>query len=165
MVSGVQMQYYKVCKRKLWLFSKGIAMENEHERVIEGKILHERAYPRLEEREILVDDSFKLDVLDGEYIREIKLSSKMSEADRFQMLYYLYELKKRGIQKKGLISYTKERKTEEVELTEKDEKEIENAVKEIYVIVHSPSPPKLKKLSYCTKCAYYEFCFALEGDD
>ncbi|MCL6617940.1 MAG: CRISPR-associated protein Cas4, partial [Anoxybacillus ayderensis] len=32
MVSGVQMQYYKVCKRKLWLFSKGIAMENEHER-------------------------------------------------------------------------------------------------------------------------------------
>ena len=146
-------------------FSKGIAMENEHERVIEGKILHERAYPRLEDREILVDDAFKLDALDGEYIREIKLSSKMSEADRFQMLYYLYELKKRGVQKKGLISYTKERKTEEIELTEKDEVAIEKAIKEIYAIVHSASPPKLKKLPYCTKCAYYGFCFALEGDD
>ncbi|KIP22095.1 MULTISPECIES: CRISPR-associated protein Cas4 [Anoxybacillus] len=165
MVSGVQMQYYKVCKRKLWLFSKGIAMENEHERVIEGKILHERAYPRLEDREILVDDTFKLDALDKEYVREIKISSKMSEADRFQMLYYLYELKKRGITKKGLISYTKERKTEEVELTEKDESVIEKAIKEIYVILQSPFPPRLKKLPYCTKCAYYEFCFALEGDD
>ncbi|AXM89702.1 CRISPR-associated protein Cas4 [Anoxybacillus ayderensis] len=165
MVSGVQMQYYKVCKRKLWLFSKGIAMENEHERVIEGKILHERAYPRLEDREILVDDIFKLDALDKEYVRETKISSKMPEADRFQMLYYLYELKKRGITKKGLISYTKERKTEEVELTEKDESAIEKAIKEIYVILQSPSPPRLKKLPYCTKCAYYEFCFALEGDD
>jgi CRISPR-associated exonuclease Cas4 len=165
MVSGVQMQYYKVCKRKLWLFSKGIALENEHERVIEGKILHERAYPRLEEREILVDDTFKLDVLDGEYIREIKISSKMSDADRFQMLYYLYELKKRGVMKKGLISYTKERKTEEIELTEKDEKAIEKAIKEIYTILQQPSPPALKKLPYCSKCAYYEFCFALEGDE
>ncbi|KJE26141.1 hypothetical protein LG52_911 [Geobacillus kaustophilus] len=53
MASGVQIHYYKVCKRKLWLFSKGIGMEEEHERVIEGKILHDRAYPRLDEREIL----------------------------------------------------------------------------------------------------------------
>ncbi|MGG6431141.1 CRISPR-associated protein Cas4 [Anoxybacillus sp. D401a] len=165
MVSGVQMQYYKVCKRKLWLFSKGIAMENEHERVMEGKILHERTYPRLEDREILIDDTFKLDALDREYVREIKISSKMSEADRFQMLYYLYELKKRGIEKKGLISYTKERRTEEVELTEKDESAIEKAIKEIYAILQSPFSPRLKKLPYCTKCAYYEFCFALEGDD
>jgi CRISPR-associated exonuclease Cas4 len=165
MVSGVQMHYYKVCKRKLWLFSKGIAMEEEHDRVVEGKILHERAYPRLEEREILVDNTFKLDVLDGEYIREIKISSKMKEADRFQMLYYLYELKKRGIVKKGLISYTKERKTEEVILTEKDEKEIEKAIWDIYQVLQLQSPPPLKKLSYCPKCAYYEFCYALEGDE
>ncbi|MGX1900963.1 CRISPR-associated exonuclease Cas4 [Thermolongibacillus altinsuensis] len=165
MVSGVQMQYYKVCKRKLWLFTKGITMENEHERVVEGKILHERAYPRLEEREILVDNTFKLDALDGEYVREIKISSKMSDADRFQMLYYLYELKKRGIIKKGLISYTKERKIEEVELTEKDEKAIEKAIKEIHAILQQPHPPSLKKLPYCSKCAYYEFCYALEGDE
>uniref|UniRef100_C5D2U1 CRISPR-associated exonuclease Cas4 n=1 Tax=Geobacillus sp. (strain WCH70) TaxID=471223 RepID=C5D2U1_GEOSW len=165
MVSGVQMHYYKVCKRKLWLFSKGIALEEEHDRVVEGKILHERAYPRLDEREILVDSTFKLDALDGEYIREIKISSKMADADRFQMLYYLYELKKRGIIKKGLISYTKERKTEEVILTEKDEKEIEKAIGEIYRVLQLHSPPRLKKLTYCPKCAYYEFCYALEGDE
>ncbi|NNU92987.1 CRISPR-associated protein Cas4 [Geobacillus sp. NFOSA3] len=165
MVSGVQMHYYKVCKRKLWLFSKGIALEEEHDRVVEGKILHERAYPRLDEREILVDSTFKLDALDGEYIREIKISSKMADADRFQMLYYLYELKKRGIIKKGLISYTKERKTEEVILTEKDEKEIEKAIGEIYRVLQLHSPPPLKKLTYCPKCAYYEFCYALEGDE
>jgi len=165
MVSGVQMQYYKVCKRKLWLFTKGIAMESDHERVVEGKILHERAYPRLEQREILIDNTFKLDALDGEYIREIKISSRMMEADRLQMLYYLYELKKRGLIKKGLISYTKERKTEEIELTENDEKMIEKAIEEIRKISHQPYPPPLKKLPYCSKCAYYEFCYALEGDE
>ncbi|GCD82222.1 CRISPR-associated protein Cas4 [Parageobacillus thermoglucosidasius] len=165
MVSGVQMHYYKVCKRKLWLFSRGIAFEEEHDRVVEGKILHERAYPRLDEREILVDNTFKLDALDGEYIREIKISSKMADADRFQMLYYLYELKKRGIIKKGLISYTKERKTEEVVLTENDEKKIEKAIGEIHQVLQLPSPPPLKKLTYCPKCAYYEFCYVLEGDE
>ncbi|KAF0994875.1 CRISPR-associated protein Cas4 [Geobacillus sp. TFV-3] len=165
MASGVQIHYYKVCKRKLWLFSKGIGMEEEHERVIEGKILHERAYPRLDEREILIDDTFKLDALEEEYVREIKISSKMAEADRFQMLYYLYELKKRDIHKKGLISYTKERKTEEVILTEEDEQKIEKALKDMYQILQRPSPPPLKKLSYCPKCAYYEFCYALEGEE
>ncbi|KJE27109.1 hypothetical protein LG52_913 [Geobacillus kaustophilus] len=81
------------------------------------------------------------------------------------MLYYLYELKKRGIHKKGLISYTKERKTEEVILTEEDERKVEKALKDIYQILQLPSPPPLKKLSYCPKCAYYEFCYALEGDE
>ncbi|MGO0807463.1 Dna2/Cas4 domain-containing protein [Clostridioides difficile] len=33
------MNYYYVCKRKLWLFSKGITMEQNSSRVLSGKIV------------------------------------------------------------------------------------------------------------------------------
>jgi CRISPR-associated exonuclease Cas4 len=164
-VRGIEMHYYKVCKRKLWLFSKGITMEKQNDRVLEGAVLHERSYPRLEKREILVDDTFKIDALDGEYVREVKISSKMEAADRLQMLYYLYQLKQRGINKKGLLSYTTERKTVEVELTKSGEQEVHKALAEVMKLTASERPPALKKLPYCTKCAYYEFCFTMERDE
>jgi CRISPR-associated exonuclease Cas4 len=164
-ISGIQVHYYSVCQRKLWLFSKGITMEQANDRVMEGKMLHERAYPQLEQKEILIDDIFKIDAFDGEYVREVKISSKMGEADRMQMLYYLYQLKQRGIEKKGLISYTKERDTEVVELTEAGETKVIEALIDIKRILQRPRPPGLKKLRYCSKCAYYEFCFAMERDE
>src|SRR5690625_184128 len=123
-LGGLHIQYYFVCKRKLWLYSKNLGMEEGYERVQDGKILHERSYKRASKKELFIDERFKVDALDGEYIREIKLSSKMSEADKYQLLFYLYQLKKRGLRRKGLVSYTKEKKTEEIILTEEDEKRL-----------------------------------------
>lgn len=158
-VQGVKINYYYVCKRKLWLFSKGITMEHNSNRVLSGKVVHESSYPRLKKKEILVDDLLKLDIVDGEYIREVKMSSKMSEADRMQLLYYLYYLKQKGVEKKGLVNYVKEKRVEEVELTTKDEKKIENMLKQINEIANYSSPPKVRELPYCKKCAYYELCY------
>lgn len=164
-IGGVELAYYSLCKRKLWLYKKGIVFENEHDRVLQGKILHETAYPRIETRELLIDNSFKIDAIDGDYLREIKLSSKMEESDKLQMLFYLYQLSIRGIQKKGLISYTKEKKTVEVELNEEMKKKIKKAIAEVYKIIAAPSPPVVKKLPYCRSCSYYEFCYAGEVDE
>ena len=164
-VGGVDLQYYSLCKRKLWLYRKGIGMEEESDRVMLGKVLHDTAYPRLEKKEILIDDAFKLDAIDGEYIREVKLSSKMKESDRLQMLFYLYQLSLRGIEKKGLISYTKEKRTEEIVLTEKNRQKVKKAIAEVYNIVEQPSPPVLKKVTYCKSCAYYGFCYAMEVEE
>lgn len=163
-VGGVDIQYLMLCKRKLWLYKKGIRMESESDQVALGHVLHENAYPRLERREIMVDEGFKIDLMDGEYVREIKLSSSMTEADRMQMLFYLYQLSLRGIQKKGLISYTKEKRTEEVELKEEDKPRIARLIREVYEIIQQPMPPAAKKLPYCKSCAYYAFCFAHEVD-
>ena len=58
----------------------------------------------------------------------------------------------------------KESKIEEIELTEEKIIDIENIILEIQKIESQKTPPKLKKLSYCTKCAYYEFCFAKEEE-
>ena len=158
-VQGVKINYYYVCKRKLWLFSKGITMEQTNDRVLSGKTIHENSYPRQEKKEVLVDGLLKLDIVDGDYIREVKISSKMSKPDRMQLLYYLYYLKQKGIKKRGLINYVKEKRVEEVELTPENEKEIEKILKEINTIVNCDNPPQVKELSYCKKCAYYELCY------
>jgi len=164
-IGGVDLQYYSLCKRKLWLYRKGIGLEEESDRVIQGTVLHESAYPRIKEKEILIDDAFKLDAIDGEYIREVKISSKMKESDKLQMLFYLYQLSLRGIEKKGLISYTKEKRTVEVVLTEENRQKVKKAIAEVYNIIKKPSPPSLKKVSYCKSCAYYGFCYAMEVDN
>lgn len=164
-MGGVDLHYYSLCKRKLWLYRKGIGMEEEHDRVIQGKLLHENSYPRLKEKETFIDGAFKIDAIDGNYVREVKISSKMKESDKLQMLFYLYQLSLRGIGKKGLISYTKEKRTLEVELTDKNRKKIKKAIAEVYKIIEQPSPPPVKKMPYCKSCSYYEFCFIREVEE
>ncbi|AEV69183.1 CRISPR-associated protein Cas4 [Acetivibrio clariflavus] len=161
---GVKVNYYYICKRKLWLYSKGIKMEQLSDRVLSGKVLHETAYSRQKSREILIDDLLKLDFVEGDFVREIKLTSKMQDSDKMQLLYYLYYLKKKGIEKKGILNYVKEKKQEVIELNEGDETEIEKALVEIKTICNMEKPPPLEKKPICKKCAYYEFCFVKEVD-
>lgn len=165
MLGGIHVQYYFVCHRKLWLYGKNLGFEEESEKVLDGKMLHEKAYKRANKKELMISDDFKIDVLDGEYVREVKLSSKMTKADRYQLLYYLYQLKKRGLIRKGLVSYTKEKKTEEIILTKEDENELEKIEVHIKKILNSPTPPKLIKKKYCRSCAYYDFCFTTELEE
>jgi len=162
--NGVKLNYYYICKRKLWLFDKGISFENSNDRVLQGKILHENSYSREKNKEILVDGMIKLDILDKDYIKEVKISSKMKNSDKMQLLYYLFYLKELGINKKGKLNYIKEKKTEEIELTNEHEKEIKNALIDIKEILSKDKPPIMQKLKYCKKCSYYEFCFIKEGD-
>lgn len=161
---GVKMNYYYVCKRKLWLYSKGITMEENSDRVMSGKIIHEESYPREKNKEMAIDDMLKIDIMDKEHVREIKITSKMNEADKMQLLYYLFYLKQMGIYKTGILNYVKEKKNEEVKLTENIERKIKYALIDIKNITSMKSPPKLTKLPYCTKCAYYNYCFVREED-
>lgn len=162
---GLEIHYWAVCHRKLWLYHHGIRMEEDSDRVLEGKILHETSYHQLKEKEFIIDQAFKIDAIDGDYIREVKMSSRMEKADRLQLLYYLYQLKIRGIQKKGLLSYTKEKKTKEVILNEKEEKEVEEAMEGVRKVTDSNKPPAVINHPYCKKCAYYSFCYAGEPID
>lgn len=163
-IQGVKVNYYFICKRKLWLYSKGITMEHLSDRVLSGKVLHETAYSRQKSREILIDDILKVDIIDGDFIREIKLTSRMANSDKMQLLYYLYYLRKKGIEKKGILNYVKEKKQEFIELTEEGEAEIEKALVEIKRICNMEKPPLLEKKTICKKCSYYEFCYAKEVD-
>lgn len=163
-IQGVKINYYYICKRKLWLFTKGITMEQNSDRVMSGRLIHENSYKRKQHKELLIDNLLKLDIMDSEYVREVKISSKMKKADEMQLYYYLYYLKKLGIHKKGMINYVKEKRQDEIELNSEKEAEIEKTIECIIEISKLNKPPTLKKLSYCTKCSYYEFCFVKEEE-
>lgn len=162
--SGIKVDYYFICKRKLWLFDKGISMESESDRVTQGKVVHEESYKKQKSKEILIDNLIRLDIIDKNYVREVKISSKMKEADKMQLLYYLYYLKCIGINRKGTLNYVKEKIVEEIELTSEDEIVIENVLKEINELCKQKYPPKKENYPYCRKCAYYEYCYIEEEE-
>lgn len=158
-ITGIKVNYLYVCERKLWLFDRGIQMESKSDKVLMGKILGEYSYPREDKKEMLIDNLINIDIVGEDEIREVKLSNRMKHADRIQLLYYLYYLKHLGIEKRGVINYPKMREREEVILTDEAEKEVESALIKIKQILEMNIPPELQRKSYCTKCAYYEFCW------
>ena len=164
-VQGVKVNYYYVCKRKLWLFSKGITMEDASDRVLSGKLVHEDSYERKKNKEIMIDDILKLDIIEKDYVREVKISSNLTLPGKMQLYYYLFYLKQMGIDKKGSINYVKEKKVDVIELTEDKEKEIINTLQDIKRITNMEVSPKVVKLPYCKKCAYYQFCYVKEDDE
>lgn len=157
--NGIKVNYLYVCERKLWLFDKGIRMESNSDKVLLGKILGQYSYPKDEKKEILIDNLINIDIVDDSTIREIKYSNRLAHADRIQILYYLYYLKQLGIEKRGVINYPKMRKREEIILTPEAKKEVEQALIKVHEITSKNEPPALQKKPYCTKCAYYEFCW------
>lgn len=163
-VQGIKFNYYFICKRKLWLFDKGIAMENTSDRVLQGKIVHETSYKREKSKERLIDNMIKLDIISKDTVKEVKISSKMQATDRMQILYYLYYLKQLGIEKTGTLNYVKEKRVEEVILNKDDEIEIEKSLVGIKELLAEKYPPKAEKLPYCRACAYYDYCYVKEVD-
>lgn len=157
--NGIKVNYLYVCERKLWLFDRGIQMESRSDKVLMGKLLSEHSYPVEEKRELLIDNLINIDIVGDNEIREVKYSNRLAHADRIQLLYYLYYLKQLGIEKRGIINYPKMRKREEISLSPEAEIEVKQALVRVQKIIMMSKPPELQKKPYCTKCAYYEFCW------
>lgn len=156
--TGTQVNYYFICKRKLWLFSRNFEMERSSDLVLLGKVLHESSYPR-KTKEIDLGP-IKIDFLaKGCEVHDIKRSKRIEEAHVYQMLYYLYWLKRRGVIAKGMLDYPLLRRRQAVELTEEREKEIESVLDGIRQTLSGATPPTIEKKSYCRKCSYYELCW------
>lgn len=158
-ITGVMFYYYFVCKRKLWLFSKGISLEEENESVLLGKLLDESTYTK-EEKHIMIDETINIDFLKRwEILHEVKKSKDIEEANIWQVKYYLYFLKNKNINvKKGVIDYPKIKEIQEVTLESEDIIKIENILKDIKKIINSTESLPLKKMVICKKCAYFEYC-------
>lgn len=161
-VTGIMVQYYKVCKRELWLFAHQINYESNY--ITWGRLIHQGSYSR-EKKNILIDDTISPDFLrkrGNMVVVEIKKSSKLEEPVRYQVLYYLWYLKQKGIDAEGGIVYPKERKKEKVILTRDIEEEILQIIKDIEEIVRRSAPPEPIKKPYCKKCSYYELCWCYD---
>lgn len=162
-ISGEQINYYFVCKTKLWLFSHHIEMEQNSDLVYFGKYLDKNTYTR-NKHDFIIDNKIQIDFIktnNSIELHEIKKSQMLERAHEFQLLYYIYYLKKeKGIKNIiGYLNYPTIRKTIKIELTEDKEKELKDILNDINKIIES-TIPKPKKSRICRKCAYFEFCFA-----
>lgn len=159
--NGIKINYWAVCKRKVWLYSKGLRMEPLSERVTLGRLLHEQAYPDLVRREVLLDDLIKIDVIEAESkILEVKYSRKFKEAALLQVSYYLYYLRRMGAgDLTGELRFPKERKKEQVSLSPEIESAIMEALRSIATIEAMDSPPAADFTTVCRVCAYCELCW------
>ena len=92
-ITGVMVQYYKVCIRELWFYLNQVNMNYDNDDINIGKLLHENSYKR-ERKEIKIDniviDFVKFE--DKLTIFEVKKSSKLTIGALYQLYYYLYIL-------------------------------------------------------------------------
>ena len=159
-MTGTQIHYYFLCKRKLWLFTHKIDMEQNSDDVAMGKFISEDTYKR-EKKEIKIDD-IVLDFYDekNKVIHEVKKSDKMEETHLWQVKYYISVLESKGIEGvTGEIDYPKLRQTVKVELSDNDRKKLVKIKEEIGEIIALPVPPGVINKPFCKNCAYYDLYY------
>lgn len=218
--TGSQINYYFVCKRKLWLFSHNIELEPESDLVKLGKLLHENRYQRklkevqvdrikvdfVENKRIPVEEEISTGEADSAggisqnssatatesipkntqgkcvesidtastgvqsnkkqqqkelVIHEVKRSKKMQDAHLYQLLYYMYYLKKNYSVNvsRGVLHYPLLKQNVDVPLTEDRVKQVEETMRGIFELNSLASPPEPVRKGYCRNCAYQELCF------
>ena len=94
---------------------------------------------------------------------EVKKSDADVEAAKWQLMFYLKVLKEKGIQRKGKLEFIEKnkgkKKTIILELTEDEEKKLQQYVQEIEELLTQEEIPEVLNKSQCKKCAYYEYCY------
>lgn len=165
-ITGTHIAYYFICARKLWFFCKGIQCEHESDAVRLGKHIHENSYNR-NEKEIAIDGVIVVDWIDHEQkiVHEVKKSDKMEESHIWQLKYYLWYLRNKGLSLNaevytGELNYPKLNKIKEVTLSDKDIITIEKTIlPNIENIVQLKKSPAVVAWKVCKSCSYNEFCY------
>lgn len=158
-ITGVMVQYFVVCKRELWFYIKQINMNYNNDDISIGKLIHEKSYKR-ENKELRIDNMVFDFVKKGDelVIFEIKKSTKLTIGAKYQLYFYLYNLRLLEPKIKGILLYPKERKREEIILNDEIINKMENIFDEILEISHFKQPPKAENKPYCKSCSFYELC-------
>lgn len=161
MITGTHINYFFVCKRKLWLFSHGVQMEQTSDTVLLGKLIDESSYER-KEKAIDIDGNIVIDWLDEKngVIHEVKKSDSMEDAHTWQVLYYLWYLKQKGVVGlRGEIDYPKLRQKTEVALTAKAESDLQMILEDVKTVCSLEKPPERIKKKFCRTCSYFDLCW------
>lgn len=173
-LTATHINYFRLCKRKLWLFANHIQMEQTSDLVADGKLIEEESYLQRSERYSQVELSVpflginltgKIDFFDSlnRVVHETKRSNKVEVAHIWQVKFYLWLLQLNDIEaQKGVIEYPKLREVEEVFLDQSDIDYLQTAVKEIELLAKSPNCPNVINAKICKSCSYYDFCYAGE---
>lgn len=155
------MNYYFHCKRQCYLFGNRMNLEDNSEEVKIGKAIHEEQAEK-KNTEIAIEN-IRLDKLTSEYLTEVKKSDADIEAAKWQLMLYLKVLKEKGIERKGKLEFVEKnkgnKKTIILELTEDEEKKLQQYEQEIEELLTQEEIPEVLNKAQCKKCAYYEYCY------
>lgn len=161
-ITGTYVWYYCICKREVWLLSRGITADQSNENMDIGRFIHESAYSR--DRKEMDFYGMKFDIIkkeNGQFVvGEIKKSSRYLESAKMQLLHYLNELEKHGINAEGVLLIPEEKKRYAVFLNEEEKRKLNKVLNGIMQIVNSEMPPKPEKINFCRNCAYNELCWS-----
>jgi CRISPR-associated exonuclease Cas4 len=150
-----------VCPRKLWLFSHQIEMERNSDLVQLGRLIHDHTYSRERKKNLVIDNRIVVDFYENDTLHEVKKSTRLEDAHRLQLLYYLYYLKQKGAAGiTGELNYPKLKQRTQVELTSEAEAEVEQALAGIGAVLALPQVPAVINAPYCKRCSYVDFCYA-----
>lgn len=177
-LNGTYINYYRLCKRKLWLFANSIQMEHTSDIVADGKVIEEESYQQRSERYTQIELSVlnkginltgKIDFYDtkDKVVHETKRSNKVEGAHIWQVKFYLWLLRLNEIDEgvteiKGLIEYPRLRKTESVILLDEDIAYLEKVIVDVKELVESKICPPTIHAKICKSCSYYDFCYVGE---
>ncbi len=161
MLTGTRINYYFVCHRKLWLFARGINMEHTSDTVLLGKLIDESSYER-KDKGIDIDGTIVIDWIDERngILHEVKKSDSKEEAHVWQILYYLWYLKQKGVSGlEGELDYPKLREKVSVKLTPERETELQRILADVTAVVARETPPERINKKFCRSCSYFELCW------
>lgn len=160
-INGTLIWYYFMCHREVWLMYRNILPDQNDENIDIGRFIHEETYKR-KNKEISFGN-VRFDVImksKGKLIiGETKKSSKYEEASKWQLLYYLKQLRESNIEAEGLLLYPEEKKRVEIKLTKENLEKLCEVEKSIEKLLIGAAPKKVKK-ALCKKCGYREYCWS-----
>lgn len=160
-VNGTLVNYYIHCSKQCYLHAHRLNFENNSEDVKVGKALHESKYTNDDNAEIAIEN-IRIDKISKDYLTETKKSDADVEASQWQLIFYLYILKQKGIVRKGKLDFiqkNKEKKSIIIELNEQLENDLLVKLNEINELISSERVPDVVRKKCCKKCAYYEYCY------
>ncbi|PTQ52611.1 MAG: CRISPR-associated RecB family exonuclease Cas4a [Brockia lithotrophica] len=101
-VIGSYVQAFLICPQQVWLMSRQICPDEDHELLQIGRLIQSRSYAR-ERKEVHIEH-LALDLVrragKNFVVAEVKKSSR-AEAAWMQQAFYLYELKQMGLEAEG----------------------------------------------------------------
>ncbi len=170
-ITGTMFNYYFVCHRELWLFAHGAQCETDSDAVRMGKHIHETSYAQ-EKKELDIDGTIVLDWFDAQrgVVHEVKKSPSMEIAHEWQVLYYVYYLKQKGLrtaehEKDLCIKGEQNSQTlsmkKTVILTPDKERELrEQILPDIERIIAQDDMPSTQTWKVCKTCSYCDLCYS-----
>ncbi|WP_353685117.1 CRISPR-associated protein Cas4 [Thermodesulfovibrio sp. 3907-1M] len=160
--TGTLIWYYYICPREVWLMSRHLTPWQENPFIEIGRLISKESYQR-DRKEIRLEN-IVIDLLktEGEnvVIGEVKKSSRFEKSARMQLAFYLWKLNHLGIEATGKLLFPREKKKITVMLTKEIEDELEEAQQKIISIVQMETPPPARRIKFCSKCGYQEFCWS-----